>query len=101
VRRDPARRADADGRRVTDRISPRKVLLATASARTLLVGAIGLLLWLDALQLWHVYLLASAFGVADAFAMPSAGPLMRSLVEPEQLPAANSCGRAARFWRGS
>src|SRR5215510_4439920 len=78
------------GGAVTDRISPRKVLLATASARAVLVAAIGLLIWLQALQLWHVYLLASAFGVADAFAMPSAGPMLRSLVEPEQLPAANS-----------
>jgi MFS family permease len=88
------------GGAVTDRISPRKVLLATASARTLLVGAIGLLLWLDALQLWHVYLLASAFGVADAFAMPSAGPLMRSLVEPEQLPAANSVWQSSALLAG-
>lgn len=78
------------GGAVTDRVSSRKVLLATASARAVLVAAIGLLLWLGTLQLWHVYVLASAFGVADAFAMPSAGPLLRSLVEPEQLPAANS-----------
>jgi MFS family permease len=78
------------GGAVSDRVSARKVLLAAASARTLLVAAIGLQLWLHQLQLWQIYLLASAFGVADAFAMPSSGPLMRSLVKPEQLPAANS-----------
>ncbi|HEX4826244.1 MAG TPA: MFS transporter [Candidatus Polarisedimenticolaceae bacterium] len=78
------------GGAVTDRVSPRKVLLITASARAVLVAAIGLLLAVHGLQLWHVYLLATAFGVADAFALPSAGPLLRSLVKPEQLPAANS-----------
>jgi len=88
------------GGAVTDRISPRKVLLVTASARAMLVGAIGLLIWLHALQLWHVYLLASAFGVADAFAMPSAGPLLRSLVKPEQLPAANSVWQSSALLTG-
>src|SRR5262247_1468125 len=42
------------GGAVTDRISPRKVLLMTASARAVLVAAIGLLLWLQDLELWHV-----------------------------------------------
>ena len=88
------------GGAVTDRISSRKVLMVTASARAVLVAAIGFLLWVQALQLWHVYLLASAFGVADAFAMPSAGPLMRSLVKPEQLPAANSVWQSSALVTG-
>lgn len=78
------------GGAVSDRTSPRKLLMATASARTVLVAAIGILLWQHHLQLWHIYLLAMAFGVADAFALPSAGAMLRSLVQPQQLPAANS-----------
>jgi MFS family permease len=78
------------GGAITDRGSPRKLLMLTASARTVFVAAIGALLWFHALQLWHLYLLAVAFGTADAFTLPSAGALMRSLVQPEQLPAANS-----------
>ena len=88
------------GGAVTDRISARKVLLATASARAVLVAAIGALLWLQELQLWQVFVLASAFGVADAFAMPAAGPLMRSLVQPEQLPAANSIWQSSALLTG-
>ena len=88
------------GGAVTDRVSARKVLLATASARAVLVAAIGVLLWLHQLQLWHLFVLASAFGVADAFAMPSAGPLMRSLVPPEQLPAANSIWQSSALLTG-
>jgi MFS family permease len=88
------------GGAISDRMSPRKVLMATSSARAVLVGAIGILLWQHALEVWHVYLLASAFGVADAFAMPSAGPLMRSLVLPEQLPAANSVWQSSALLAG-
>jgi MFS family permease len=88
------------GGAVTDRTSARKVLMATASARTILVAAIGFLLWRHALQLWNLYLLATAFGVADAFALPSAGPLLRSLVQPEQLPAANSVWQSSALMVG-
>ena len=88
------------GGAVTDRVSARRILIATASARAVLVAAIGLLLWLHALQLWHVYLLATSFGIADAFAMPSAGPLLRSLVPPDQLPAANSVWQSSALLAG-
>jgi len=88
------------GGAVTDLVSPRKVLMITASARAVLVGMIGALLGLHALQLWHVYLLALAFGIADAFAMPSAGPLLRSLVPTEQLAAANSVWQSSALLAG-
>src|SRR6478672_752043 len=88
------------GGAITDRTSPRKVLIATASARTVLVAAIGFLLARNVLQLWHLYALALAFGVADAFALPSAGPLLRSLVQPEQLPAANSVWQSSALLTG-
>ncbi|MBZ5640207.1 MAG: MFS transporter [Acidobacteriia bacterium] len=88
------------GGAITDRTSPRKILMATASARAVLVAAIGFLLLRDVLQLWHLYVLASAFGVADAFALPSAGPLLRSLVQPEQLPAANSVWQSSALLTG-
>jgi len=78
------------GGAITDRTSPRRLLMITASARTLFVAAIGALLWMHALQLWHLYALAFAFGTADAFALPSAGAMLRAVVAPEQLPAANS-----------
>src|SRR5215813_8240323 len=88
------------GGAVTDRSSPRRLLMATATARTILVAAIGLLLWLHALQLWHLYILAIAFGTADAFALPSSGAMLRSLVPPEQLPAANSIWQSSSLLTG-
>lgn len=78
------------GGAVTDRTSPRKIMMATASSRTVLVAAIAALLWLHALHLWQLYVLAFAFGVADAFAAPAVQAFLPSLVKPEQLSAANS-----------
>src|SRR5215510_14078399 len=43
------------GGAVTDRTSPRRVMMATAAARTIFVAAIGALLWVQQLQLWHLY----------------------------------------------
>lgn len=75
------------GGAVTDRVSPRKVMMTTASTRTVLVAAVGFLVWLNILQLWHLYLLAFAFGVADAFAAPASQAFLPSLVQREQLVA--------------
>ena len=88
------------GGAITDRTSPRRILMATASARAVLVAAIGFLLMRNVLQLWHLYALGLAFGVADAFALPSSGPLLRSLVKQEQLPAANSVWQSSALLTG-
>ncbi|HZV80117.1 MAG TPA: MFS transporter [Candidatus Binatus sp.] len=74
----------------SDRFSSRRILLTTTSARALFVAAIGTLIALHAVALWHVYVLALAFGIADAFAAPAGQTLLPSVVEAAQLPAANS-----------
>lgn len=75
---------------VTDRISPRRIMIATAAGETLLVAATALLIYLHLLQLWHLYGLALAFGTADAFAMPAGQALLPALLTEEQLPAGNA-----------
>lgn len=78
------------GGAVTDRLSPRRIMLATAAARTVLVAAVGALVWLHVVQLWHLYCLGAAFGLADAFSYPAHQALIPTIVAPGQLPAANS-----------
>jgi MFS family permease len=78
------------GGAVSDRIAPRRIMLTTASTRTIFVGAVGLLVWLHVVQLWHLGVLAFAFGVADAFGLPAFQSLLPQLVEREQLPSANA-----------
>jgi MFS family permease len=82
------------GGAVTDRFSPRRILMATASSRAVLVAAIAVLVWTHTQALWQLYALAFCFGVADAFAAPAAQTLIPSLVTAEQLPAANSVSQA-------
>lgn len=82
------------GGAVSDRMSARKIMMAAATARTLCVIVIGLLVWLRVLQTWELYALAFAFGVADAFAVPAQSAYMPSLVKREQLVAASSVSRS-------
>jgi MFS family permease len=78
------------GGAVTDRFLPRTVLIATGVVRVVLVAAIAALTGLGAIRLWHIYVLACAFGVADAFSFPASTALLPSLVRPEQYAAADS-----------
>ncbi|HEY6946142.1 MAG TPA: MFS transporter [Candidatus Acidoferrum sp.] len=82
------------GGAVSDRMSARKIMMATATARTICVTVIGLLVWLRVLQTWELYALAFAFGVADAFDAPAQSAYMPSLVKREQLVPASSVSKS-------
>lgn len=79
---------------VSDRISARKVMMTTATTRTVCVAVIGILIWFGVLHLWEIYVLAVIFGVADAFAAPAGTAYLPSLLQPEQLVAASSVGQS-------
>lgn len=78
---------------LSDRISARRIMMATATARTICLAVIGVLIWFRILQMWELYALAVIFGVADAFAAPAGTAYIPSLLEPEQLVAATSVGQ--------
>jgi MFS family permease len=78
------------GGALSDRLSPRRIMIGTALSRTVLVTAIGALLAWHSLHMWELYLLAFTFGVADAFAMPASSAYLPLIVEREQLVQANS-----------
>jgi MFS family permease len=82
------------GGAVSDLLSARKIMIATAMARTICVTVIGILVWLRILRTWELYALAFAFGVADAFAVPAQTAYMPSLVKREQLVAASSASQS-------
>src|SRR5438105_10282000 len=83
------------GGALTDRVSPRKIMMGTASARTACVTMIGVLVWLRLVHTWELYALAVAFGIADAFAAPAAQALLPFLVKREQMVAASSVSQSA------
>jgi hypothetical protein len=84
------------GGAVTDRISPRKIMMLTAVSRALLVAALAAFIWTGHVQIWQVYVLSFFFGVADAFAAPAAQTLLPSLLAPAQLPAANALSQGTQ-----
>src|ERR1700757_3348207 len=43
------------GGALSDRIAPRRVMLTTASTRTIFVAAVGVLAWFHIIALWHLY----------------------------------------------
>jgi MFS family permease len=79
---------------LTDRVSPRKIMMSTALARTVCVTVIGLLVWFQLLQTWELYALAIAFGIADAFAAPAGQAFLPFLLKREQLVAASSVSQS-------
>lgn len=82
------------GGAVSDRMSARKIMIATAMARTICVAVIAVLVWLRVLRIWELYALAVAFGVADAFAVPAQTAYMPALLKREQLVAARSVSQS-------
>jgi MFS family permease len=82
------------GGAVSDRMSARKIMISTATTRTICVAVIGILIWFGILHMWEIYVLAVIFGVADAFAVPAASAYLPSLLQPEQLVAASSVSQS-------
>jgi len=82
------------GGALSDRISARKIMMTTATARTICVAVIGILVWFGILHISELYALAFIFGVADAFAAPASTAYLPSLLKPEQLVAASSVGQS-------
>jgi MFS family permease len=73
---------------IADRFPKRRILVITQVAMGLLALSLGLLDATGAVQLWHVYALAAALGVASAFDMPARQAFVTELVGPSLLPNA-------------
>jgi MFS family permease len=78
------------GGALSDRYDPRRIMIVSSAARAMLVGVLGFLVWTDAVQLWHLYLLGAGFGAADAFFQPAALALVPRLVVEDELEASNA-----------
>jgi MFS family permease len=73
---------------IADRYNKRRVLVMTQIAAGLLALVLGLLDLSGAVQLWHVYALAFALGVATAIDSPVRQAFVSELVGPSLLPNA-------------
>jgi MFS family permease len=78
------------GGAVSDRFSPRAIMIVSNVLRALLMAAFTVLIIVDAIQLWHLYALSGLFGVVDAFFFPAIFSTVPKLVEKDQLEASNA-----------
>ena len=78
------------GGAVTDRYSPRAVMLISDILRLLLTILLTIMILASWLQLWALYLMAFFFGVISGFFSPASGAIMPLLVKPEELVISNS-----------
>jgi MFS family permease len=72
-----------------DRLSPRRVMLASNAVRLAAVMLLALVTLDGVVSLWMLYGFALAFGVADAFFFPAQNSIVPALVAEEQLQQAN------------
>ena len=71
----------------SDRLDRRRVMLASDAVRAVAIGGLALVVWRHAV-FWPVPLLAFVEGAGDVFFGACLGGVLRSVVPPEQLPAA-------------
>lgn len=78
------------GGALVDRYSPKRVMMLTKHANTLLLALLAVLVLTNQLSLWMVYGFALAIGLATAFSIPAGTSIMPHVVRRELLQAANS-----------
>jgi MFS family permease len=78
------------GGALTDRFSPRALMLISNAARFVLVSLLTSLVFSNHVDMWMLYTLTVLFGIADAFFYPARSSMPPQLVKKDHLQAANS-----------
>jgi MFS family permease len=77
------------GGALVDRYSPKRVLMLTKYANTILLALLAALVLSDRVTMPLVYMLALGIGLASAFSIPSGSAMLPNVVAAEQLHVAN------------
>ena len=78
------------GGALTDRFTPRKLMINSNIARMVLTGVLAALVLTNLIQLWMLYAFALLFGLADAFFFPVQTSIVPQLVGKDQLQMGNA-----------
>jgi MFS family permease len=78
------------GGAVTDRFTPRSVMLVSNLLRMVLVSILAGIVMAGAVELWMLFAFALLFGLADAFFFPAQSAIIPGLVEKGHLETANA-----------
>jgi MFS family permease len=79
---------------LADRIDKRRLLMGTQTAAGILAGALGFVVILDVVQLWHIFVLAFALGIVTALDNPARRALAVEMVGKEHVSNAVSLSSA-------
>lgn len=80
-----------------DRTDRRRVLLLAETALALIWGAFAVLVYLDAVAIWNILLVAALAGSATAFSGPAHATAIQALVPKPQLASAYAQGQARAY----
>src|SRR5512139_2139502 len=72
------------GGALTDRFTPRKLMINSNLARMILTGSLAVLVITKAMQLWMLYVTALLFGLVDAFFFPDQTSIVPKLLDKNQ-----------------
>ncbi len=75
---------------MTDRFSPRAVMIVSNLSRLVITVLLALLVAAQMIELWMLYLMAFCFGVVDAFFHPAYRAIIPHIVDEDSLQASNS-----------
>jgi hypothetical protein len=78
------------GGALTDRFTPRAVMLASNLVRMLLVAALAVVVLAGQIELWMLYAFALLFGLGDAFFFPAQNAMIPRLARGDRLQSANA-----------
>lgn len=78
------------GGAITDRFSPRRVMLASNLMRMLLTALLCIAVLTETIQLWMLFVSALLFGLADAFFYPAQSSIVPQIVGREQIESGNA-----------
>lgn len=78
------------GGALTDRFTPRALMLGSNILRMILVGILAALVLTGHVELWMLYLFTLAFGLVDAFFYPAQSSIMPQLVDDDDLQTCNA-----------
>src|SRR5574342_9391 len=78
------------GGALTDRFTPRKLMISSNLVRMALTALLATLVATNLIQLWMLYVSALLFGLADAFFFPAQTSIVPQLVDRNQLQAGNA-----------
>src|SRR5262245_10485777 len=78
------------GGAITDRFSPRTIMLTADIIRMILTALMALVIFIGIVKLWMLYAFGLAFGLVAGFAIPASNSMVPMLVPEDDLQAGNS-----------